>query len=189
MDFAPTETQALIAQTAREFATRRIAPIAGELDRQERFPLELVQGLAELGLLGVNVKAAWGGADAGAIAYALAMKEVAKACASTAVTMAVTNMVAEVIQRFGSDEQRERHLPAITSGRYVTGAFALSEPQVGSDPSALATTAKRVPDGWVLDGQKQWITTGVGANRSSGRQGDLVLLGRARQLGPHRGQG
>ncbi|MBX3126741.1 MAG: acyl-CoA dehydrogenase family protein [Polyangiaceae bacterium] len=163
MDFAPTETQALIAQTAREFATRRIAPIAGELDRQERFPLELVQGLAELGLLGVNVKSAWGGADAGAIAYALAMKEVAKACASTAVTMAVTNMVAEVIQRFGSDEQRERHLPAITSGRYVTGAFALSEPQVGSDPSALATTAKRVPDGWVLDGQKQWITNGAHA--------------------------
>src|SRR5690606_4512195 len=134
-----------------------IKPIAAELDRSERFPNELLAGLAELGLLGVNVQSRWGGAEAGVVSYALAMMEIARACASTAVAMAVTNMVAEVIQAFGSDAQRERHLPKLTSGEHVTGAFALSEPAVGSDPAALTTTAKRDGDGWVLDGQKQWI--------------------------------
>lgn len=155
-----TETQALIQNTAREFATREIRPKAAELDRTERFPEELVRGLAELGLLGVNVSEEYGGAGAGVVAYSLAMIEVAKACASTAVTMAVTNMVAEVIERFGSPEQRAHHVPKITSGEHLTGAFALSEPGAGSDPGSMTTTAKQIDGGWVIDGQKQWITNG-----------------------------
>jgi alkylation response protein AidB-like acyl-CoA dehydrogenase len=75
--------------------------------------------------------------------------------------MSVTNMVAEVIARFGTDAQRERHVPKLTSGEYVTGAFALSEPEAGSDPGSMRTTAERVPGGWVLRGQKQWITSGA----------------------------
>lgn len=94
------------------------------------------------------------------VAYSLAMQEVASACASTAVTMAVTNMVAEVITRFGSDAQKLRHVPKLCSGEYVAGAFALSEPAAGSDPGALTTRAVRNGDGFVLSGEKQWITSG-----------------------------
>lgn len=155
-----TETQELIQRTARDFAAREIRPKAAELDRTERFPEELVRGLAELGLLGVNVSEQYGGAAAGVVAYSLAMIEVAKACASTAVTMAVTNMVAEVIERFGTPEQREEHVTKITNGEHLTGAFALSEPGAGSDPGSMTTTARETDDGWVLDGQKQWITNG-----------------------------
>ncbi len=158
-----TEAQTLTQRTARDYVARVIAPRAAELDRSGGFPIESLKGLAELGLLGVNVRAEYGGAEAGAVAYALAMMEVAGGCASTAVAMAVTNMVAEVIQAFGNEEQRQRHLPKLTSGEYVTGAFALSEPAVGSDPGALTTTARRQGAGWVLDGQKQWITNGAHA--------------------------
>ena len=161
MDFELSDSERMVQKTARDFATAKIAPRAAELDRTEAFPTDLLQGLAELGLLGVNVRSEYGGAEAGVVAYAVAMMEVARACASTAVAMAVTNMVAEVIQAFGNDAQRDRHLPAITSGQHVTGAFALSEPAVGSDPGAMTTRAERSGDGWVLNGEKQWITNGA----------------------------
>jgi len=160
MDPELTETQQLILKTARDYAERVIRPVAADLDRDARFPLEIVKGLAELGLMGVNVPAALGGAEAGVVSYSLAMQEIARACASTAVTMAVTNMVAEVIARFGTPAQRERHVPRLTSGEAVAGAFALSEPEAGSDPGSMRTTAERTPRGWVLRGQKQWITNG-----------------------------
>jgi alkylation response protein AidB-like acyl-CoA dehydrogenase len=160
MDLELSETQALIVRTAREYASRVIQPIAAELDREERFPSAILKGLAELGLMGVNVPSALGGAEAGAVAYSLAMMEIARACASTAVTMAVTNMVAEVIAHFGTDEQKRRYVPRLTSGEYAAGAFALSEPEAGSDPGSMRTTATREGAGWVLRGQKQWITSG-----------------------------
>ena len=160
MDLELNETQQLIADSARDFAARVVAPRAAELDKTGAFPPETVRGLAEQGLLGVNLASRWGGAEAGVVSYALAMTEIAKACASTAVTMAVTNMVGEVVQAFGSEAQREEHLPKLTSGEYLTGAFALSEPGAGSDAAALTTVAKKTDDGWVIDGQKQWITNG-----------------------------
>lgn len=161
MELDLTEDQALVQKTARDFAIRVIAPRAAALDRDEEFPKDILAELAQLGLLAVNVKERWGGAEAGVVAYAHAIMEVARACASTAVAMAVTNMVAEVIQEFGNDEQRAFHLPKIASGEHVTGAFALSEPAVGSDPARMTTTAKKTDRGWVLDGQKQWITNGA----------------------------
>jgi alkylation response protein AidB-like acyl-CoA dehydrogenase len=161
MELDLTEDQALVQKTARDFATRVIAPRAALLDRDEEFPKDILAELAELGLLAVNVKERWSGAEAGVVAYAHAIMEVARACASTAVAMAVTNMVAEVIQEFGNDEQRALHLPKIASGEHVTGAFALSEPAVGSDPARMTTTARKTERGWVLDGQKQWITNGA----------------------------
>jgi len=161
MDLDLTETQELIVRTARDYAERVIRPVAGDLDREERFPREILKGLADLGLMGVNVPSELGGAEAGAVAYALAMMEVARACASTAVTMSVTNMVAEVIATFGTDEQKSLYVPRITSGEYAAGAFALSEPEAGSDPGAMGTRADRTADGWVLNGQKQWITSGA----------------------------
>ena len=155
-----TETQALVRNTARTFARERVAPGARDRDRNEQFPAELLAEMAELGLLGVNVPAAYGGAEAGATSYALAMMEIAEACASTAVAMAVTNMCAELITAFGTEEQKQRHVTRLTSGKAVAGAFALSEPQAGSDASALETRAERTKDGWVLNGSKQWITSG-----------------------------
>ncbi len=160
MHLTLTETQALVQKTARDFAQRAIAPEAAALDREERFPRELLQGLADLGLMAVNVPEELGGSGAGVVSYALAMEEVASCCASTAVTMAVTNMVGEVIAHFGTKEQRERHCPKLASGEYAAGAFALSEPGAGSDPGGMLTTATREGDEFVLRGAKQWITSG-----------------------------
>ncbi len=160
MELHLTETQALVRNTARTFARERVAPGARERDRTGAFPAELLREMAELGLLGVNVPAAYGGAEAGATAYALAMMEIAEACASTAVAMAVTNMCAELISKFGTEAQKQRYVTRLTSGAAVAGAFALSEPQAGSDASALETRAMRKDGGWVLDGAKQWITSG-----------------------------
>jgi alkylation response protein AidB-like acyl-CoA dehydrogenase len=163
MDLKLDETQALIQKTAREYATRVILPEAAAIDREERFPRAILKGLADLGLMAVAVPEELGGAGAGPIAYALAMQEIARACASTAVTMAVTNMVGEVIATFGTDEQKQRYNPKLASGEYAAGAFGLSEPGAGSDAGGMSTTATRDGDSWVLDGQKQWITSGAHA--------------------------
>jgi hypothetical protein len=160
MELEPSDAQRAVQEKARAFARERVAPAAAANDREGRFPHELVRGLAGLGLLAVNVPEEHGGAGAGAVAYALALMEVAAADCATAVTMAVTNMVGETLARFGSDEQRRRHLPRLASAEYPAGAFALSEPQAGSDAAALRTRAVRRGDGWVLDGEKQWITSG-----------------------------
>jgi alkylation response protein AidB-like acyl-CoA dehydrogenase len=180
MEFEPNETQELIKKTAREFAERALVPVAGALDEASRFPRAEVRGLAELGLMGVNIPSALGGSEAGVVSYALAMMEVARGCASTAVTMAVTNMVGEVITAFGSAEQRERHVPRLTSGEYTAGAFALSEPGAGSDPAGMQTQAERRGEGWVLNGQKQWITSGSEA-------GVMVVWARTDAPGDRRG--
>jgi alkylation response protein AidB-like acyl-CoA dehydrogenase len=163
MNIELNETQRMVQKAARDYAQKVIAPAAAAIDREGRFPREILRGLAELGLLAVNVPAALGGAEAGVVSYALAMQEVAGACASTSVAMAVTNMVGEVIAHFGTPEQAQHHCPRLADGRHVVGAFALSEPGAGSDPGGMRTTAKRVGDQWIIDGQKQWITNGENA--------------------------
>lgn len=160
MDFSLTETQRLVQTSARELAEREIMPFAADLDRTSTFPRKQLKALAELGMMGVNIPEALGGSEAGVVAYSLAMQEVARACASTAVTMSVTNMVAEVITRFGNDEQRKRHVPKLCSGEHVAGSFALSESVAGSDPGSMQTRARRDGSDYVLDGSKQWITSG-----------------------------
>ena len=135
MDFELNETHRMVQTTARDFATKSILPYAAAIDKEERFPREILKGLAELGLMAVNVPADLGGAEAGVVSYSLAMQEVARACASTAVTMAVNNMVGEVIARFGTRTQAEKYCPRLADGTYVAGAFALSEPGAGSDPT------------------------------------------------------
>jgi alkylation response protein AidB-like acyl-CoA dehydrogenase len=154
------DVQRLVRDSARGYAQQHIAPRAAEIDREGKIPSDVLDGLAELGLFGVNVPEALGGAEAGVVAYSLAMQEIARACASTAVTMAVTNMVGEVIATFGTEAQRERYNPRLCDGALRAGSFALSEPEAGSDPGAMTTTARRDGDGWVIDGSKQWITSG-----------------------------
>src|SRR5713101_825706 len=156
----PDEHQRLVQETARKFAQGSLEPIAGQLDREGRFPAERLRELAELGMMGVNIPEDYGGAQAGAVAYALAMMEIAQGCASTAVTAMVTNMVGETIVKFGTPEQRRRYVPELTSGRFAAGSFGLSEPSGGSDAAALRTSARRDGSGWVLTGEKQWITSG-----------------------------
>jgi alkylation response protein AidB-like acyl-CoA dehydrogenase len=163
MDLSPNETQGMVQAAAREYATRIIQPEAAAIDREERFPRAILKGLADLGLMAVNVAPELGGAGAGAVAYALAMQEISRACASTAVTMAVTNMVGEVIASFGTEQQRHAYNPKLASGEYAAGAFALSEPEAGSDPGSMRTTATRDGGDWIIDGQKQWITSGAHA--------------------------
>ena len=160
MDFEGTETQLAVAATARKFATERAAPAAAEADRSARFPEEMIRELGALGLLAVNVPAAHGGSEAGAVAYALAVMEIARADCSLAVTMAVTNMVGETIAHFGSPKQKARCLPRLASAEWLAGSYALSEPQAGSDPNSMTTRADRRGDRWVLNGTKQWITSG-----------------------------
>jgi alkylation response protein AidB-like acyl-CoA dehydrogenase len=177
MTFEPNDVQAAVAATARSFARERIAPAAAGNDRLERFPEDLVRGLGELGLLAVNVPAAHGGSEAGAVAYALALMEIAAADCATATIAAVTNMVGEIIARWGTEEQKRRHLPRLASAEWMAGAFGLSEPHSGSDAGALSTRAVRRGDRWVLDGAKQWITNGDVA-------GVTVVWARTGEAGP-----
>ena len=158
--FELSEAQVLVRDTARNYAQKTLAPIAARLDREGRFPRDQLLELAELGMMGVNVPEQYGGAQAGAVAYALAMLEIAQGCASTAVTMAVNNLVAETICKFGTEEQKQRYVPEITSGRFAAASFGLSEPHAGSDAGALRTTARRDGNQYVINGSKQWITSG-----------------------------
>lgn len=160
MDLELTETQKLIRDTARNFARDVVAPRARDTDRLERFPEDVYRQMGELGLLGVNVPPEYGGAGAGVVSYSLAMMEISAACASTSVGMAVTNMCAELITQFGTEAQKQKYVTALVSGQAVAGAFALSEPHAGSDPGAGKTTAVKRGAGWVLNGTKQWITSG-----------------------------
>ncbi len=185
MIFELDETERLVQKTAREIADKELLPRAAERDRTGAFPVRELRMLGELGLLGVNIPATLGGAEAGPVAYALAMQEIARADASVAVAMAVTNMVGEVICAFGTEEQKQRTVPRITSGAALCGAFALSEPQAGSDPAAMSTSAVRDGDAYVLNGAKQWITSGDRAgvmivwaktNKDAGARGISTFL-------------
>jgi alkylation response protein AidB-like acyl-CoA dehydrogenase len=160
MDFAPTEEQLLIQRTARDVAERLLAPRAAARDLSCEFPAAELAELGRLGLLGIAVPEALGGAGAGVVAYSLAMQELARGDASVAVATSVTNMVAELISSRGSPELAAAWVPRLVSGDLVCGAFALSEPDAGSDPAALRTVATRTASGWELSGAKQWITSG-----------------------------
>lgn len=160
MELELTDEQRLVRDMARDFARNELLPRATLYDKEQHYPKDELKKMAELGLMGVNIPADYGGAEAGVIAYCLAMQEIAYGCAATSVTMAVTNMVGEVICAFGTDEQKRLHVPQLTSGAYSAGAFGLSEPQCGSDAAGLKTKAAKDGDRWILNGEKAWITSG-----------------------------
>jgi alkylation response protein AidB-like acyl-CoA dehydrogenase len=161
MNLDLTLEQKLIQDTAREFAAAQLAPLAAKLDQEGDRPAFLanLKKLAQLGFMGLNVSAAYGGAEAGVIAFSAALTEIARACASTAVTVSVNNMVCEVIQSVGSEVQKKNYIPKICSGQYAAGSFALTETGAGSDPSAMATRAHIDGEHWVLNGSKVFITS------------------------------
>jgi alkylation response protein AidB-like acyl-CoA dehydrogenase len=160
MDFDLSEEQLLIQRTARDVAERVLAPRAAARDVSCEFPVAELRELGQLGLLGIAVPEALGGAAAGTVAYSLAMQELACADASVAVATSVTNMVAELIALHGSPGLAAAWVPRLVSGELVCGAFALSEPDAGSDPAAIRTVATRTAGGWQITGTKQWITSG-----------------------------
>lgn len=156
-----TEEQKLIQDTARDFAKAELEPVAAALDSgHDRMPLLAnLKKLAELGFMGLNVKEQYGGTEAGVVAFSVAITEIARACASTAVTLSVNNMVCEVIQAVGNEEQKMKYIPKICSGEYPAGGFGLTEPGAGSDPSAMSTRAVKDGDFYVLNGSKIFITS------------------------------
>lgn len=162
MNFELTEEQRLIQEMTRDFAAAELEPVAAELDKggDDKIFHDNIRKLAELGLMGLNIKDEYGGSEAGVIAFSVAMTEIARACASTAVTVSVNNMVNEVIQALGTEEQKKKYISRICSGEYLAGAFGLTEPGAGSDPASMTTTAVRDGDDWVLNGSKLFITSG-----------------------------
>ncbi|MBC7359110.1 MAG: acyl-CoA dehydrogenase family protein [Desulfacinum sp.] len=161
MNFELTEEQKIIQDTAAKFAKNELEPVAAELDRTKNRDIlkRNLKKLAELGFMGLNVDPEYGGTGAGVVAFSLAMTELGRACASTTVTTSVTNMVAEVIQAVGTEEQKRKYIPPLCSGEFAAGSFGLSEAGAGSDPASMRTSAVQDGDYWVLNGSKMWITS------------------------------
>jgi butyryl-CoA dehydrogenase len=161
MDFALSDDQREIQALARDFAQAEIEPHAGDWDRGHAFPRDLIGKLAELGFMGVCVPEAYSGGGADFLSYILVLEELSRADAGVGVTVAVHTSAATLpILTFGTDEQRSRFVPPLARGEAV-GAFALTEPESGSDAGALRTAATPNGDGWTISGSKQWITNGA----------------------------
>jgi len=168
MDLALSETQQMILETARRFAETELAPIAHKTDKSGEFPRKQVQQLADLGFLGIAVDEKWGGAGLDNVSYAMAMEEISAGCASTGVIMSVNNsLVCDPIGKFGNDFQKKKWLVPLAQGK-VLGCFALSEPGSGSDAAGMRTTAILDGDHYVINGTKNWIT--------SGKEADVCIL-------------
>ena len=160
MDLRPTDEQHLLRQTVREFAEAEMAPHTMEWDETQRFPLELLPGLAELGLMGIQFPERYGGAALGAVDYCICIEELARVDPAIALSVAAHNgLAAAHLHMFGSDAQRERFLTPLACGRHL-GAWGLTEPQAGSDAGGTRTTARRDASGWRLDGTKTFTTHG-----------------------------
>ena len=154
----------MIRETAREFARRRLAPYSAEWERASIFPREALKEMGALGFLGMTVPAEWGGANADYVAYALAIEEIAAGDGAVSTIMSGHNSVGCMpILEYGTIEQKEKYLRPMASGERLC-AFCLTEPQAGSDASALRTTAERRGNGYVLNGTKQFITSGKNAD-------------------------
>jgi short/branched chain acyl-CoA dehydrogenase len=158
MDFDLSPDHELIRRTVRDFAEQEVAPVAEELDREKRFPYEIVAKLGELGLMGIPFPEEYGGAGADSLAYALAVEELTRVDSSVAITLcAHTSLGTQPIYLFGSEEQKREWLPQLTSGAKL-GAFGLTEPEAGSDAGNTRTRARLEDGEWVVDGTKQFIT-------------------------------
>lgn len=152
---------------ARDFARKELEPKAAEWDKSGIFPIDAVKKMGELGLLGMMVPPDLGGSGAGAVSYCLALQEIAYACASSAVTMSVANLSSEPLLKFGTNAQKKKWLTGMAAGALL-GAFALTEPNAGSDPGSMTTTAVLKKDKYIINGAKVFIT--------HGQQADLINL-------------
>jgi len=153
-----SEEYDMLRQTCRDFADQQLRPIAGDLDREHRFPAEQITQMGELGLMGIAVPEEYGGTGMDSVAYAIAMEEISRGCASTGVIMSVNNsLYCDPVMKYGTEKQKQEWLAPFASGQKL-GCFGLSEPGNGSDAAAASTTARLEGDEWVLNGTKAWIT-------------------------------
>jgi alkylation response protein AidB-like acyl-CoA dehydrogenase len=158
LNFDLSREHELVRSTVREFATERVAPVAEELDRESRFPYDLVTEMAELGLMGMTISEEYGGAGADTVAYAIAVEELTRVDSSVAITMAAHHSLGSLpIYYFGTDEQKREWLPDLASGKRLA-AFGLTEPDAGSDAGATRTRAELSDGRWVINGSKIFIT-------------------------------
>jgi short-chain 2-methylacyl-CoA dehydrogenase len=158
VDFDLSEEHELLRATVREFAERRIAPVAEELDRDHRFPYDLVAGLAELGLLGIPIPEEYGGSGADALSYTIAIEELTRVDSSVAITVAAhTSLGTMPILLYGTEAQKRTWLPDLAGGKKLA-AFGLTEPEAGSDAGATRTTAELRDGHWIVNGSKIFIT-------------------------------
>jgi alkylation response protein AidB-like acyl-CoA dehydrogenase len=158
VNYELTEEQELLRETVRGFAKSRVAPVAEELDREARFPYELVAEMAELGLMGIPIAEEYGGAGADTVSYAIAIEELTRIDSSVAITVAAhTSLGTMPIYLYGSDEQKREWLPRLSSGEALA-AFGLTEPGAGSDAGATRTTAEQRDGQWIVNGSKIFIT-------------------------------
>lgn len=163
MAFSLTEEQMMIRTMARDFAREVVLPGAAQRDHDKTFPRDILDQMGELGFMGMMMPEEYGGAAVDTVSYVLALTEIAYACASTAVVMSVHNSICcESLLYFATEEQKKEWLPRMCSGQCI-GAFALTEPHAGSDPASQRATAIEDGDEWVINGTKQFITTGKNA--------------------------
>ncbi|RLN69586.1 hypothetical protein BBP00_00000254 [Phytophthora kernoviae] len=160
------EEHAMLREMCVQYAAKNLAPIAGDLDKQHKFPADQVKELGEMGLMGVAIDEKYGGAGLDYLAYAIAMEEISRGCASAGVIMSVNNsLYCAPMEKFGTSEQKEKHLTPFAKGEKL-GCFGLSEPGNGSDAGAATTTAKATDKGYVLNGTKAWITNAHEADQA-----------------------
>lgn len=160
MLFKLTDEQVMIQSMVREFSRKVVAADAAERDRTKEFPAHIFKQMGELGLMGMMIPVEYGGEGADTISYVLALSEIAYSCASTSVVMSVQNsIVCESILKYGTEDQKQEFLVPLASGKII-GAFALTEPDAGSDPVSQSTTAVRDGDHYILNGTKRFITSG-----------------------------
>jgi short-chain 2-methylacyl-CoA dehydrogenase len=158
VNFDLTEEQELVRKTVREFAQTRVAPVAADLDLEQRFPYDLVAELGELGLMGMTIPEEYGGAGADTLSYAIAIEELTRVDSSVAITVAAHHSLGSLpIYYYGSEEQKREWLPDLASGKALA-AFGLTEPGAGSDAGATRTTAELRDGQWIVDGAKIFIT-------------------------------
>ncbi|UXP33115.1 acyl-CoA dehydrogenase [Reichenbachiella agarivorans] len=164
MDFQYTEEQMAVREAAREFAQNELLPGVIDRDEHQKFPAEQIKMMGELGFLGMMVKPEYGGGGMDTVSYVLAMEEISKIDASCSVSMSVNNsLVCWGLEKYGTAEQKEKYLKPLASGQII-GAFALSEPEAGSDATSQRTTAEDKDDHYLLNGTKNWITNGSSAS-------------------------
>jgi len=164
MNLELTEEQKLLQKTVREFAESEVKPLAKELDETGRFPRDTFKKAAELGLTGIALPEAEGGAGFDHVAYSIVIEEISRCCASTGVILSVQNsLYCDPIHRFGTEDQKKRFLLPFARGEKI-GCYALTEPQAGSNAAALQTKAVKRDDKYVINGTKAWITNGGAAD-------------------------
>lgn len=164
MNLLFTEEQQMLREMVREFAQKEIAPFVPVMEETEQFPHHIVKKMGEIGLMGIPVPEEWGGAGADFISYIIAIHEISKVSATLGVILSVhTSVGTNPILYFGTEEQKKKYLPKLTSGEYL-GAFALTEPHAGSDASSIRTTAVKKGDKYILNGSKVFITNGGAAD-------------------------